>query len=197
MRRRTQPALSRERVLRAALDLVDREGVEALTMRRLAHELGVTPMALYNHVGDKSELLDGIADQVVRELATPDAGLPWQERVRTCMTELRRVCLEHPNAVPLIQTTRATTPALLRPFELVVDALEQAGLPAGRALEAWSALVGLTLGHLTYQLGGHLTASRDFDFDDAFAFALDALIAGLSPPQPRGRVRGPARRTKQ
>ena len=148
----------------------------ALSMRSLAAELSVTPMALYNHVAGKADVLDGIADLVMREAAEPLEGLPWQRRLKVCKSGVRRACLAHPGAVPLIQRTSTVTPALMWPMEVTLNALAEAGLGSEEALHGWSALVALTMGHVTYQLGGHMPGH---DFDAGFAFALDLLIEGL------------------
>lgn len=169
--------LDRDAVLRAGLAFVDANGAEAVSMRRIADALGVTPMALYNHVEDKRALLDGIADLVAREIDAPPAGAPWQRRLRETLRAVRRVYLVHPHAAPLIQTAHASTPALLAPMRHALDALADAGLPPRPALDAWVALIGLTNGHVAYQLTGH---APELDFDRAFTHALDALVAGLA-----------------
>ncbi|ADB51813.1 transcriptional regulator, TetR family [Conexibacter woesei DSM 14684] len=163
-------------MLRAALACVDAQGAEAVSMRRVADTLGVTPMALYNHVADKRALLDGVADLVAREIALPPPEAPWERRLRGTLRAIRRAYLRHPNAAPLVQATRATTPALSAPANAALDALGAAGLPPAAALEAWTALIGLTNGHVAYELDGHAPA---VDFEHAFGYALDALIAGL------------------
>src|SRR6266540_6177235 len=98
MSRRTGVGLSRERVLQAGLRLVDREGVDALTMRRLGKELGVEAMSLYGHVANKQDLLDGVVECVYAEL--PQCSLmsgPWHERLRSVAHRIRQVLLHHPN----------------------------------------------------------------------------------------------------
>ena len=77
-----RPRVTRDRALRAAVALADEAGLESVTMRSLAHELGVVPMALYKHVADKDELLDGMVDVVIGEFAPPDPALGWQDGVR-------------------------------------------------------------------------------------------------------------------
>lgn len=202
--------LSRPSVLGAALELVDREGLQALTVRRLAEHLGVSPMAIYNHVRGKQALLDGIADLVAREIETPPQAWPWRKRLIASLKSTRRACLAHPNAIPLVQTTRLATPALLGPAEEGLDALADGGFEPDAALEAWAALIALTMGHLTYQLNHHLSAAVEppvpipstkefpritaalsatrFDFDHAFDTALEALLTGLA--RSRDRTRG-------
>src|SRR5262245_56092390 len=96
---RRQP-LSRDRVLSTALALADKEGIEALSMRRLASELGVVPMALYNHVSNRADLLDGIAEQVFAAVPAADPSAPWKRRVHATALGVHRAMRQHP-VVPL------------------------------------------------------------------------------------------------
>ena len=193
-------ALDRDTLLRAALGLVDAEGVESLSMRRLAAVFGVTPMAVYNHVRDRADLLDGVADLVAREIGRPSGRWGWRRRLRAVLHATRAVCLAHPAAIPLLQGAQSLTPTLLTPAETALEALEDAGLRPVAAWTAWTALIGLTFGHASSELAGHmrgpaagrgaldsaafpriaaLHAAPAFDWDRAFDRALDALIDGL------------------
>jgi len=101
--------LNRERVLAAAVELADREGVEGLSMRRLAAELGVVPMALYKHVANKDELLDGMIDVVVAEIDPPRTDIDWKTAVRERILSARRMLLRHPWASRVMESrTRPT-----------------------------------------------------------------------------------------
>ncbi|BCY06928.1 TetR/AcrR family transcriptional regulator C-terminal domain-containing protein [Actinoplanes sp. L3-i22] len=126
--------LNRDRVLDAAVDLADRTGLEALSMRNLAHELGVVPMALYKHVANKDELLDGMLDRVIAWITpardttarapgsrTPDApGLDWKIAVRERILGARQALLLHPWAWRLIDSRTDPTPAMLAYLDSVV-----------------------------------------------------------------------------
>lgn len=201
-----RPRESRRRVdvIAAAADLVDADGFEALSMRRLAARLGVTPMALYNHVTDKHDLIAGVVDHVLSAIEPPGPDAPWRSRLRAVFTSLRQLYLDHPNIVPVIQSSATVSAAQLAPMEAALDALVEAGLPISRARESWVALISLTNGLVAYELQGHL-ASTDpsvtsaiedagtfprisaalatdapLDYDAVFATALDALIHGLT-----------------
>jgi AcrR family transcriptional regulator len=89
--------LSRERVLSAAVVLADESGVESLSMRKLAQELGVVPMALYKHVANKEELLDGMVDVIVGEIDTGASGADWKSSVRQRVLAAREILLRHPS----------------------------------------------------------------------------------------------------
>ena len=93
---RPRSPLSRERILGAAVALADQEGVESLSMRRLAQELGVVPMALYKHVASKDEMLDGMVDVVVGEIDPPLADIDWKTAMRERILSARRALLRHP-----------------------------------------------------------------------------------------------------
>src|SRR3954469_17998015 len=88
--------LSRNRVLKAAVELADEAGFDGVSMRRLAQQLGVVPMALYKHVTDKDELLDGMVDVVIGEFTPPDPGLGWKDAVRQRLLSARQAVLRHP-----------------------------------------------------------------------------------------------------
>src|SRR5215210_4032890 len=105
--------LSRDRVLRAAVALADDAGIESLSMRRLAQELGVVPMALYKHVANKEELLDGMADVVVGEIDPPDPDVDWKSAVRQRILSARQALLRHPWASRVIESRTRPTPATL------------------------------------------------------------------------------------
>src|SRR6266540_4589920 len=93
--------LSRERVLRAAIALADESGIESLSMRKLADELGVKAMSLYNHVANKDDLLDGIVDAVWGEIVLPSAETDWKTRIRGIATSAHEALLRHPWASTL------------------------------------------------------------------------------------------------
>lgn len=99
--------LNRERVIDAALDLADRDGIDALTMRRLAGELGVDPMAIYNHVDGKDALLDALAARLWSEVQIPDGPGRWDDRLRELAHSIRRMFRQHPRTAPLVFTRRA------------------------------------------------------------------------------------------
>ena len=105
--------LSRERILHAAVALADEGGVESLSMRRLAQELDVVPMALYKHVANKDEMLDGMVDVVVGEIDPPLEGAGWRTAMRERILSARRALLRHPWASRVIETRGEPTPAVI------------------------------------------------------------------------------------
>lgn len=113
--------LSRTTVLRAAVELADAEGLDAVTMRRLAEVLDVVPMALYKHVADKDDLLAGMVDVLVEDMAVPSPATRtrWREGVRQALHGARRVVVAHPWARRAIESRTVRTPAVLGHMERV------------------------------------------------------------------------------
>ncbi len=105
--------LSRERILRAAVGFADREGVASLSMRRLSSELGVVPMALYKHVANKEEMLNGMLDVVVGEIDPPRTDTDWKTAVRERILSARRALLRHPWASRVMESRTEPTPTVM------------------------------------------------------------------------------------
>ncbi|WP_068155200.1 TetR/AcrR family transcriptional regulator [Rhodococcus phenolicus] len=119
--------LSRDRVLRAAVALADEAGLAGVSMRRLAQQLGVVPMALYKHVADKNELLDGMVDLVIEEFVPPAPALTWKEGVRQRVLTARDAVLRHPWARQAIETRTRRTPAVLGHMDSVAGMFRAGG----------------------------------------------------------------------
>ncbi len=143
--------LSRDRVIAAALALVDREGLDGLSMRRLAAELGVEAMSLYHHVQDKSDVLDGLVGAVLDEMQLP-AGGPWDERVLQVAHELRRVVRAHPHVHTLVVERAFRSPSVLAPVAVLLDALAESGLPGEQVAGAFWTLLSFVSGSLSCEL---------------------------------------------
>ena len=120
--------LNREQVLRSAVALADAEGLGELSMRRLAQELGVVAMALYKHVANKEELLDGMVEIVVGEIAQPDDDGDWKTAVRERILSARRVLLRHPWARRVLETRQRPTPTVLAYTDSMIATFRDGGL---------------------------------------------------------------------
>lgn len=129
MPRRAREPLTRGRVLRAGVELADAEGLDAVTMRRLAERLGVVPMALYKHVADKEDLLDGMVDTLIEDMPGPSASPPagWEHAVRETLHGARRVVTTHTWARRAIESRTLRTPAVLGHMERVSRIFVDAG----------------------------------------------------------------------
>jgi AcrR family transcriptional regulator len=105
--------LSRERILLAAVELADREGLESLSMRNVAQDLDVVPMALYRHVANKDEMLDGMVDRVVGEIDPPETDVDWKQTMRRRILSARRMLQRHPWAARVMESRTDPTPAVI------------------------------------------------------------------------------------
>jgi len=119
--------LSKGRVLRAAVALADGTGIESLSMRKLAEDLGVVPMALYKHVANKEELLDGMIDVVVGEIDPPAPGTEWKSAVRQRILSARQALLRHPWASFVIESKKAPTPVVLEYMDSMIGLFRAGG----------------------------------------------------------------------
>lgn len=141
--------LSRDRVLAAAVALADREGAEALTVRRLAEDLGVHPTSLYNHVASKGAILDGVIEVLFSQVAVPATDVSWEDWVRAMAAGLRDLARAHPGAFMVLTRRPAENRAAYDLTELGLDAFRRDGFSARASLRAVRgislALLGLAL----------------------------------------------------
>ena len=150
--------LSRELVLAKALEVVDADGLEALTMRRLGQELGRDPMSLYRYAENRAALLDGVTELVLNELTIHPQDPDWKAQLRQIAHDLRRLALQHPNVVPLLVTRPLSTPlglrplGTLRPLEQILSLLIGAGFSPADALHVYRAYYGFLYGHILNEL---------------------------------------------
>jgi AcrR family transcriptional regulator len=147
--------LTRERVLRTALAFVDAHGVEALSMRRLANELGRDPMRLYRHADSKSALLDAVTELVLAEFVVPESPPEdWETSLRSAAHSFRAMALSHPRMVPLLVTRPLSTPLGLRPvgtlraLEDLLRLFGDAGFGSVDSLHAYRLFIGFLQGHV-------------------------------------------------
>jgi AcrR family transcriptional regulator len=134
----TRTPLSRERVLRAAVALADREGIESLTMRRLADELGAGAMSLYHYVPNKEELIDGMVGIVFSEIEPPSLDLDWKTALRRRAISTREALNRHRWAVGLMEGRAKAEPASVRLHEAVLGCLREAGFSVAMTVQAYS-----------------------------------------------------------
>jgi AcrR family transcriptional regulator len=144
--------LSKERMLRAAVELADREGIGSLTMRKLARELGAGAMSLYYYVANKDDLLDAMVDVVYGEIDAPSAGEDWKAALRPVWISAREALLRHRWAVALMESRKKPGPANLRHHEFVVGRLREAGFSTERAVLAFSTLDSYVFGFVLQEL---------------------------------------------
>ena len=150
--------LSRALVLQAALEIVDRDGVAGLSMRRLGSALDRDPMAPYRYAANKAALLDGVAELVLAQLDVDTTDDDWQAQLRIVARTYRDLALAHPQVVPLLVTRPLATPlalrplGTLRPLEAILELLTRAGFSTVDALHIYRSLFGFLHGHVLNEL---------------------------------------------
>ena len=175
----TDGPVSRSVILQAALRIVDRGGVDGLTMRRLSEEVGRDPTVLYRHIPSKAALLDGVAEIVLGQLRVDTADPDWAAQLRTVAHDFRRLALAHPNVVPLLVTRPLATPlgqrpsGMLRPLEDVLALLTSAGFSGVDALHIYRVLFGYLYGHILNEL--QEVVERPEETDDVLRLGLHRL----------------------
>ena len=143
--------LSRETVVRGAVTLGDIAGIKSVSMRRLGEELGVVPMALYKHVANKEELLDGMIDLVFSEVEFPSSGTHWKTAMRQRARSMREALLRHRWAIGLMESRTKPGPANLEHHNAVLACLRENGFSFRMALHAYSAMDSYIYGSLLQQ----------------------------------------------
>jgi TetR/AcrR family transcriptional regulator, tetracycline repressor protein len=175
----TRERLTRQRVVAAALAVVDRDGLERLTMRALGRELGVDPMAAYHHVPDKAAILQGVVEAILAEipLPAPDMAMSWPDGLRLIARSHRHALLAHPNALPVVSTQPPLTPASLRLIEAAAALLVRGGLTPMQALEAINGAAAIVIGSTQVE-AGVTPGSEPIE-----QLAIETVYAGLSPDE--------------
>jgi AcrR family transcriptional regulator len=200
--------LSRDRVLRAAISIADEGGLEALSMRKLAQDLGVEAMSVYYYVANKDEILDGILNFVISEFELAVGGPDWKAAIRRSAISAHDVLMRHPWACNLMMSVRRVAPARMRYMESLLRTLREAGFSANMTHHAYHALDSHTIGSTLWEAGyssnknledvaktfvaktikeypylaehaeQHITRSKRKDVPE-FEFGLDLILDGL------------------
>ena len=177
--------ITRASMLAAALDIIDRDGIEGLTMRRLARALDRDPMILYRHATGKAALLDGVVETVLAQLHVNPAAPDWAAQLRTVARDYRALALAHPNVVPLLVTRPLATPlalrprGTLRPLEDILALLTRAGYSGPNALHVYRAFFGFLNGHVLNELQEFV--ENPDETDDLLRLGLNRLPIGEFP----------------
>lgn len=195
--------LTRDKVIAAALALIDKAGADGITMRGLADAVGVTPMALYNHFSSKRNLLAAVADHIISAAQFDGQHADWREQIRHCFEVLRDLCLRHPGLSGLLEQDGAAPEAAFAPMEVTLRALQSQGMNELDSVRTFFLLIGFTLSQAAYQarpipaLGpsekirterisgrGYKAVERlelrpTWDFDASFAFGITLILNGV------------------
>ena len=201
--------LSRERIVEAAIGIMDSEGLEAVTMRRVGRELGVEAMSLYNHVQDKEEVLDGVCERIMAGFEIPQRSDGWAETCRRSAREYRRLLKAHPDLIRLFAATRGPVRSVesLRPMEFALRLFREVGLSDRHAAQAFHSFGAYIQGFVMMEQGSmaggpqHAKMHQEVvaalnadefpafravgpyfaecDLDEQFEFGLKLMIEGL------------------
>jgi AcrR family transcriptional regulator len=177
--------VNRSGILQSALRIVDRDGVERLSMRRLSDAVRRDPTVIYRHVPNKAALLDGVAEIVLGQLRVDTADPDWMGQLRAVSHDFRRLALAHPNVVPLLVTRPLSTPlgqrplGMLRPLEDVLRLLTSAGFSGADALHIYRVLFGYLHGHILTEL--QEVIERPEETDDVLRLGLHRLPVSEFP----------------
>lgn len=208
-----RPPLTRERIIDTAIVLIEREGDDGVSMRRIAAELGVAPMSLYNHIPSKSMLLEGIANRVLSMLTIDDASKAWQDRARSLLRGYHDLARSYPRCVSFLLRRSIETTSGLRPIENALALAHDAGFDGAMAVSIMRALLAYAVGANMRESGSFHTPSavleqliksvdrHEFPYlaaavpelihsdpDADFDFGLDLLLTAIDA-LPRGRKR--------
>ncbi|MGY1833109.1 TetR/AcrR family transcriptional regulator [Geodermatophilus sp. SYSU D01180] len=208
--------VTERRIAEAALALVDQDGVDGLSMRKLAQRVGVAPMSLYTYFPDRDAVLEAVAQLLLAQVEVPDPDLDWRDTVRSIMRSVRAVGLRHRNAAPLVNRFPPRTPDALAFVEAALRAFRRAGIDDATTARCYRALAAYSMGTLDVELGGYFTihpaaqsdepsldvptpnrhlphvariGPRLAEQDDAseFEYGLELLLAGLAAAVGSGR----------
>jgi AcrR family transcriptional regulator len=175
----SRPALTRERVIEAATAMADDIGVDALTIRKLATELDVTPMAIYHHVPNKESIIDGMVDLVFSEIELPPTDLEWKTAICTRSVSARQVLARHRWAAPLMESRRTAGLATLRHHEATLDCLRNGGHSIEMSAHAYALIDAFIYGFAL--LEANLPATGGQDMAELAETIIDPLPADLYP----------------
>ena len=202
LRRKKAPSrvrLTRERVIATALRLLDSEGIEALSMRRLARELGVEAMSLYSHVDSKQTLLAGVLDLALEGFSMPaERDGDWQSWIREWMRAARKIFADHPNLCQAVRSGAPLGPRVLQMIDALLAKLQAAGLDGKMQLRVWHLLRAYLFGAVAQEtinptnmpltdlmaccphLVPVLTTQHCCDFERLFEEGLEVILAGTA-----------------
>jgi AcrR family transcriptional regulator len=191
--RQPREPITRERALATALAIADAEGIDALTMRRLARELGIEAMSLYHHVSSKGDILDGIVDLVMGQIDVPPVGTPWQTAMRERAHSAHGVLLSHPWAATLVTSRFNIGIGMTRYLEATLGRLMDGGFTVTGALDAWHALDSHIYGFTLQELTLPFDVDQTQQVSDAALASFDAaqfphLVQVMTEVAQHGRV---------
>lgn len=146
--------LSRAEIITAAIDLAESDGLEKLSLHRIAAAVGVTTTSLYHHISDKADVLDAMADHILGSVVLPDVDtMEWPDAVRATSYAVRAAAMQHPHCAPLVLVRRLKAPALLPIVDVTLRTLRQAGLDPASAVHVMRVHIAFLVGALLRESG--------------------------------------------
>ena len=205
--------LTRERIIQAAVDLADEQGIDALSMRKLGSALGVEAMSLYNHVGGKDDILDSMVEYLFNSIGPIDATAGWQPTVRGAALAAKRAFASHPWSITLITTRQTLGDSSFAVMDAMVGMLLAEGYSTKIAHHAWHAIASHVMGYAFQEINSVFGSAGDPDqeeiadligqyseqfpslaaigphlmccsYDEEFEFGLDLLLTGIASIKP-------------
>jgi TetR/AcrR family transcriptional regulator, tetracycline repressor protein len=153
-RRSQRGPLTRREILAAALEIAERDGLEALSLHRIADAVGVRTMSLYNHVADKAAVLDGMADMVLAGVEIPDvSSTGWADGSRALARAFRSAAMRYPRTAPLVLTRRLNAPAAMPIVDAALGVAQRAGMDTTTAVRTVRAFIAFLIGSLLREVG--------------------------------------------
>lgn len=183
-RRAAWGTISREQVVDAAARVIDQGRYEQLTIRGLAADLGVTPMALYRHVRGKDDLLDEVADRMLTRVWAPQTGRDdWRAWTTELAGRLRDLLVAHPAALHVYLRHPVTSPAAMARMEAMLEVLQAAGFDEGQAQRAYAAIQTYTIGFAALEASRSRWVPEDGEDGDGAALLMERRLAAFSTPE--------------
>ena len=170
--------LSRDEIIRAALDLAESDGLEKMSLHKIAQAVGVKTMSLYNHVADKSDVLDAMADRIMAEIVLPDMdAMSWEDGLRSLSAAFRSAAMRYPCSAPLVLTRRINAPSVLPVVDAALRLLDRAGVESADAVHILRTYIAFLVGTMLREIGTSPTSS--VQASNIATSASDLVNAGL------------------
>ncbi|MER7880011.1 MULTISPECIES: TetR/AcrR family transcriptional regulator C-terminal domain-containing protein [Streptomyces violaceusniger group] len=179
--------LTRDKVIAAAVAMIDRDGPDAFSLRKLATELGIENMSLYNHIPNKDALLDGVAEAVLAGIVFPEQrGGTWQERIRAHAAAFRAAAKQHPKAFPLVLTRPTQSPAALEAMRSTLACFDELRLAPEEVVHVLRGYTAFMVGSIMRELGyaiylGAMDNDQVQQRTEAIAASGDPLLTATAP----------------
>jgi AcrR family transcriptional regulator len=172
--------IDRQAVLQVSLEIADEHGLDAVTMKSVADRLGVTPMALYRHVQNKDDLLDGVVETLLDAIPAPSSNRRWNEHLAQMGNAMRAIARRHPSVFPLLLRLPANTPRSRERRDRVQQMLRIAGVAERDVARAERLVSTIVIGFSASEVSGRFTGHSRKTLDEDYAALERFIVAGLA-----------------